>query len=395
MFSKIKSFGVSGVGGYEVDVEVFISNGLPGFDIVGLPDTAVKEARERVRSAIKNNGFRFPVSRLTVNLAPADKKKMGTVYDLPILMGILSAAGELERLPEGSAFFGELSLLGELRPVPGALPMALAAARAGIKELYLPAANAAEAAFAQGITVYPAESLARLIAHLKGEKPIAPASPPDIRKLSLSRLDFSDVKGQENVKRAMEIAAAGGHNIPGVHLFQGLQPGKGGTGEGAVRLNICKDNILYSNFHHKLCKLQVVQSRVLHPARGPDSAVLGVDPHRDALPIALRRSADKIRVAHRSRANNGPPHPGLEHRLQVLHAPDAAPQLHLETGAGGDLRHDPAVDSGASPGSVQVHHMDPAGTGLGKGTGGLQWVLGHLVDLVEIPLVKANYFSVF
>ena len=167
MFSKINSLGVSGVGGYAVAVEVYISNGLPAFDIVGLPDAAVKESRERVRSAIKNNGFRFPVSRLTVNLAPADKKKMGTVYDLPILVGILSASGELEKPREDCAFFGELSLLGELRAVPGALPMALAAAREGIKELYLPEGNAAEAAFAQGITVYPVKSLAQLTAHLR------------------------------------------------------------------------------------------------------------------------------------------------------------------------------------------------------------------------------------
>ena len=144
MFSSINSFGVSGVGGYGVSVEVYISNGLPSFDIVGLADTAVKEARERVRAAIKNNGFRFPVSRITVNLAPADKKKLGTVYDLPILVGILSASGDIERIPQTSAFFGELSLTGEVRAVHGALPMAIAALRAGVKELYVPAANASE-----------------------------------------------------------------------------------------------------------------------------------------------------------------------------------------------------------------------------------------------------------
>ena len=154
MISTIRSLGVSGIGGYGVSVEVYISNGLPGFDIVGLPDAAVKEARERVRAAIKNNGFRFPVSRLTVNLAPADKKKAGTVYDLPILVGILAASGDLEPPKTDCAFFGELSLTGELRPVQGALPMALAAGREGVKKLYVPLENAAEAAFAENVEVY-------------------------------------------------------------------------------------------------------------------------------------------------------------------------------------------------------------------------------------------------
>ncbi|MCD7928042.1 MAG: YifB family Mg chelatase-like AAA ATPase [Oscillospiraceae bacterium] len=213
MYCKIRSLGLHGVTGYEVTAECDLAGGLPNFTVVGLPDAAVSEARDRVRAAVKNCGYSFPVSRVTVNLAPADRKKVGTLYDLPILVGILAAGGQLKPPPEQAAFVGELSLGGQLRAVTGMLPMALAAARAGIQELYVPADSAAEATLAEGLTVYPVETVPQLCAHLRGEQAIQPAPPWQPQYEWEPGLDFAEVKGQALVKRAMEIAAAGGHNL--------------------------------------------------------------------------------------------------------------------------------------------------------------------------------------
>jgi len=213
MLIKVRSLGLQGMYGYEVTAECDLHNGLPAFDIVGLPDAAVKEARERVRAAVKNSGYSFPVSRITVNLAPANLRKSGTVYDLPILIGILAAQNQVYFPDDSVAFVGELSLSGTLRPVIGMLPMALAAQKAGIRELFVPAPSAAEATLAEGLVIYPVQTVTQLVKHLTGEASISPATPWQSTEVCSMAPDFSEVKGQEQVKRVLEIAAAGGHNV--------------------------------------------------------------------------------------------------------------------------------------------------------------------------------------
>ena len=205
MVVSVRSLGLNGITGYEVSAECFLSGGLPAFDVVGLPDAAVREARERVRAAVKNCGAKFPVSRITVNLAPAGQKKAGTVYDLPIFVGILAASGALPPLPANAAFVGELSLTGALRGVSGILPMAMAARKVGIRQLFVPAENAAEATLAGGLTVYGVPDVSALVSHLKGEARLSPAPVWEPEEDDAGLPDLRDVMGQENVKRALEI----------------------------------------------------------------------------------------------------------------------------------------------------------------------------------------------
>ena len=301
MLASVSSLGLTGIEGYLVTVEAFTADGMPMFELVGLPDAAVKESRERVRAAMASCRLSFPVARMTINLSPADVRKEGPAYDLPIALAIMASCGMIEREAlTGVAAIGELALSGDVLSVRGALSMAIAAKSHGIKTLLLPAVNAREAACIEGMDVLPVESLKQAIDHLKGRKQIEPMKREPYGQMVTARRmknDFADVRGQKSAKRALEIAAAGGHNV----LMIG-PPGSGKTMMARCLPGILPDMTLEES-------LEVTR---IHSAAGTLAADSGLllerpfrAPHHTASAVSLVGGGAKAKPGEISLAHHG------------------------------------------------------------------------------------------